>query len=162
GFATFAGSDEVHESIVWAKFAALAEGARIASKELWAKRAAKPAKAKAAKAPKAAKAAPKAAKAKATGKARGRKTKRRATAAMRPSRSITLALAILLAAAWRAPTHAQGGDAAGAPIELTILAINDFHGHLKPPPGGIAIADPADRSRKIKVSAGGAEHMATL
>jgi len=81
---------------------------------------------------------------------------------MRPSRSITLALAILLAAAWRAPTHAQGGDAAGAPIELTILAINDFHGHLKPPPGGIAIADPADRSRKIKVSAGGAEHMATL
>ena len=44
GFATFAGSDEVHESIVWAKFAALAEGARIASKELWAKRAAKPAK----------------------------------------------------------------------------------------------------------------------
>src|SRR5215467_3094504 len=69
GFATFAGSDEVHESIVWAKFAALAEGARIASKELWAKRAAKPAKAKAAKAPKAAKAAPKAAKAKATDKA---------------------------------------------------------------------------------------------
>ena len=49
GFATFAGSDEVHESIVWAKFAALAEGARIASKELWAKRAAKPAKAPAKK-----------------------------------------------------------------------------------------------------------------
>jgi 5-methyltetrahydropteroyltriglutamate--homocysteine methyltransferase len=41
GFATFAGSDEVHESIVWAKFEALADGARIASKELWAKRAAK-------------------------------------------------------------------------------------------------------------------------
>jgi 5-methyltetrahydropteroyltriglutamate--homocysteine methyltransferase len=45
GFATFAGSDEVHESIVWAKFAALAKGARIASKELWAKRAATQAKA---------------------------------------------------------------------------------------------------------------------
>jgi 5-methyltetrahydropteroyltriglutamate--homocysteine methyltransferase len=42
GFATFAGSDEVHESIVWAKFDALAKGARIASKELWAKQAAKP------------------------------------------------------------------------------------------------------------------------
>jgi 5-methyltetrahydropteroyltriglutamate--homocysteine methyltransferase len=32
GFASFAGNDEIHESIVWAKFAALVEGARIASK----------------------------------------------------------------------------------------------------------------------------------
>jgi len=35
GFATFAGSKEVHPSIVWAKFKALNDGARIASKELW-------------------------------------------------------------------------------------------------------------------------------
>jgi 5-methyltetrahydropteroyltriglutamate--homocysteine methyltransferase len=35
GFATFAGSKEVHPSIVWAKFEALSDGARIASKELW-------------------------------------------------------------------------------------------------------------------------------
>jgi 5-methyltetrahydropteroyltriglutamate--homocysteine methyltransferase len=35
GFATFAGSNEVHPSIVWAKFKALSDGARIASKELW-------------------------------------------------------------------------------------------------------------------------------
>lgn len=35
GFATFAGSKEVHPSIVWAKLKALAEGARIASKQLW-------------------------------------------------------------------------------------------------------------------------------
>jgi 5-methyltetrahydropteroyltriglutamate--homocysteine methyltransferase len=35
GFATFAGSKEVHPSIVWAKFKSLADGARIASKELW-------------------------------------------------------------------------------------------------------------------------------
>ncbi|HEY2247256.1 MAG TPA: cobalamin-independent methionine synthase II family protein [Bradyrhizobium sp.] len=32
GFASFAGNDEIHESIVWAKFDALVEGARIASK----------------------------------------------------------------------------------------------------------------------------------
>jgi 5-methyltetrahydropteroyltriglutamate--homocysteine methyltransferase len=32
GFASFAGNDEIHESIVWAKFEALMEGARIASK----------------------------------------------------------------------------------------------------------------------------------
>ncbi len=49
-----------------------------------------------------------------------------------------------------------------APIELRILAINDFHGHLRPPPGGIRIADPADGSKSITVPAGGAEHMATL
>jgi 5-methyltetrahydropteroyltriglutamate--homocysteine methyltransferase len=35
GFATFAGSKEVHPSIVWAKFKALSDGAKIASKELW-------------------------------------------------------------------------------------------------------------------------------
>jgi 5-methyltetrahydropteroyltriglutamate--homocysteine methyltransferase len=35
GFATFAGSREVHPSIVWAKLQALVEGARIASKQLW-------------------------------------------------------------------------------------------------------------------------------
>jgi 5-methyltetrahydropteroyltriglutamate--homocysteine methyltransferase len=35
GFASFAGSNEVHPSIVWAKFKALVEGSRIASKRLW-------------------------------------------------------------------------------------------------------------------------------
>jgi 5-methyltetrahydropteroyltriglutamate--homocysteine methyltransferase len=36
GFASFAGNDEIHASIVWAKFEALVEGARIASKRLQA------------------------------------------------------------------------------------------------------------------------------
>jgi 5-methyltetrahydropteroyltriglutamate--homocysteine methyltransferase len=35
GFATFAGSKEVHPSIVWAKLKTLSDGARIASKQLW-------------------------------------------------------------------------------------------------------------------------------
>lgn len=35
GFATFAGSIEIHPTIVWAKLAALTEGARIASRRLW-------------------------------------------------------------------------------------------------------------------------------
>jgi 5-methyltetrahydropteroyltriglutamate--homocysteine methyltransferase len=35
GFATFAGSKEIHPSIVWAKMKALADGAKIASKDLW-------------------------------------------------------------------------------------------------------------------------------
>ena len=37
GFATFAGSKEVHPSIVWAKLQALTDGARLASRELWKK-----------------------------------------------------------------------------------------------------------------------------
>ena len=37
GFATFAGSKEVHPSIVWAKLKAMTDGARLASKELWKK-----------------------------------------------------------------------------------------------------------------------------
>jgi 5-methyltetrahydropteroyltriglutamate--homocysteine methyltransferase len=46
GFATFAGSKEVHPSIVWAKLAALVEGARIASRALWRKGGMRPTKAK--------------------------------------------------------------------------------------------------------------------
>jgi 5-methyltetrahydropteroyltriglutamate--homocysteine methyltransferase len=38
GFGTFAGSIEIHESIVWAKFSAMAEGARLASTRLWSRR----------------------------------------------------------------------------------------------------------------------------
>jgi 5'-nucleotidase len=49
-----------------------------------------------------------------------------------------------------------------APVELRILAINDFHGNLRPPPGGIRVSDPDDKAKKITVPAGGAEHMATL
>jgi len=36
GFATFAGSTEIHPSIAWAKLGALVEGARLASARLWA------------------------------------------------------------------------------------------------------------------------------
>jgi 5-methyltetrahydropteroyltriglutamate--homocysteine methyltransferase len=35
GFASFAGSAEIHPSIAWAKLKALADGARIATKQLW-------------------------------------------------------------------------------------------------------------------------------
>ena len=52
--------------------------------------------------------------------------------------------------------------AQAAPVELRILAINDFHGNLRPPPGGIQIADPDDRTKKITVPAGGSEAMATM
>jgi 5'-nucleotidase len=49
-----------------------------------------------------------------------------------------------------------------APVEVRILAINDFHGNLMPPPGGIQIPDPDNRAKKVTVPAGGSEHMAAL
>jgi len=67
--------------------------------------------------------------------------------------------ALTLAMALEPCSRAQ---AQAAPVELRILAINDFHGYLRPPPGGIRIADPDDKSKKIAVEAGGAEQMATL
>jgi 5'-nucleotidase len=69
----------------------------------------------------------------------------------------TLALLALFAAS---PIRAE--TAGPAPVELRILAINDFHGYLRPPPGGIRIADPNDKTRKVMVSAGGSETMASM
>jgi 5'-nucleotidase len=63
-----------------------------------------------------------------------------------------------LAVVATAPCQAE----TAAPVNLRILAINDFHGNLRPPPGGIRITDPDDRTKKIMVPAGGAERMATL
>jgi 5'-nucleotidase len=67
-----------------------------------------------------------------------------------------LALAVLALANTSASAQSP------APVKLRILAVNDFHGYLQPPPGGIRISDPADKAKKIIVPAGGAEHMASL
>src|ERR1051326_4955324 len=58
-------------------------------------------------------------------------------------RPLCLAIGLLLAAWSAAPTRAQDAKAA---VDLTIIAIND----------------PADRTKRIKIPAGGAERMATL
>jgi 5'-nucleotidase len=70
----------------------------------------------------------------------------------------TILLTALLASALF-PAAAQDQR---APVELRILAINDFHGNLEPPPGGIRISDPADTTKKSPVAAGGSERIATL
>ncbi|MEA2794738.1 MAG: 5-nucleotidase [Bradyrhizobium sp.] len=67
--------------------------------------------------------------------------------------------AVMLAIAPDPFSHAL---AQAASVNVRILAINDFHGNLRPPPGGISFADPTEKTRKITVAAGGAEHMATL
>lgn len=66
----------------------------------------------------------------------------------------------LISALW--PAVATFAQTPEAPVGVRILAINDFHGNLEPPPGGIRVADPADPSKAVNVEAGGAEHLATL
>jgi 5'-nucleotidase len=66
--------------------------------------------------------------------------------------------ALALTLTFALPASAQTAE----PVELRVLAINDFHGNLRPPPGGIRIDDPEDRTRKVMVAAGGAEYLATL
>ncbi|MDO9092408.1 MAG: bifunctional metallophosphatase/5'-nucleotidase [Rubrivivax sp.] len=70
-----------------------------------------------------------------------------------------IAAATLLAgcATSTAPTMAVNTE----PVKVRVLAINDFHGNLRPPRGGIRIADKANPGKTINVDAGGSEHLAT-
>ena len=52
--------------------------------------------------------------------------------------------------------------AATGTVAVKVLAINDFHGNLLPPAGGIKLPDPQDPAKTITLQAGGAERMATL
>jgi 5'-nucleotidase len=72
---------------------------------------------------------------------------------MRIKALLGFALAALLAGcAGLAPTEQ---------VPVRVLAINDFHGNLKPPLGGIRIRDAQNPGKTIDVPAGGAEHLAT-
>jgi 5'-nucleotidase len=66
-----------------------------------------------------------------------------------------LFVALALAACSTTPPRAS------QPVNVKILAINDFHGNLKPPRGGIRIKDPANPGKTIDVPAGGSEYLAT-
>jgi 5'-nucleotidase len=68
--------------------------------------------------------------------------------------------AALMAGAVQGSRAQQVAAPPGAPVDLTILAINDFHGNLKPPDGGIVIADAARGAKRV--AAGGSDHLATL
>ena len=71
---------------------------------------------------------------------------------------LALAALALVGASVTSPVRAADSN----PVDVRILAINDFHGNLRPPAGGIRITDPDDNTKKIAVPAGGAEYMATL
>ena len=70
-----------------------------------------------------------------------------------------LAALLLVGATGSAPDALAEG---AAPVSLRILAINDFHGNLRPPTGGIRITDPDDKTKKVAVAAGGSETMASV
>jgi 5'-nucleotidase len=67
-------------------------------------------------------------------------------------------IALLAAGALSACAAAPATNPAEV-VELKILAINDFHGHLKPPPGGFRTSDAANPGKSIALPAGGAEAM---
>jgi 5'-nucleotidase len=75
-----------------------------------------------------------------------------------PRLSSGLLACILLAPVSALPAHAESAGQ----VKLRILAINDFHGNLRPPPGGIRLTASDDPAGSGAVPAGGAEHMATL
>jgi 5'-nucleotidase len=78
---------------------------------------------------------------------------------MRPIRHALALAPALLAAALLAACATPPPPA--APVPLRVLAINDFHGNLRPPLGGIRIQDPAHPGQTVNLPAGGAEHLAT-
>ncbi|MDH0866821.1 bifunctional metallophosphatase/5'-nucleotidase [Mitsuaria sp. GD03876] len=56
-----------------------------------------------------------------------------------------------------APAKALTGQ-----VAVKVLAINDFHGNLLPPAGGIKLPDPQNPGKTITLDAGGAERLATV
>ncbi len=59
------------------------------------------------------------------------------------------------------PTPPPAATAPTDLVPLRILAINDFHGNLKPPAGGIRIKDPQRPEAFVDVEAGGSEYLST-
>ncbi|MFZ2649323.1 MAG: metallophosphoesterase, partial [Burkholderiaceae bacterium] len=70
-------------------------------------------------------------------------------------RAALLAAALLVAGCAGAPPRGT------EPVAVKVLAINDFHGNLMPPLGGIRIKDPADATKTVNVAAGGAAYLAS-
>lgn len=73
---------------------------------------------------------------------------------MKLATSLLLSSALLLSACAQLEPPAR-------PVAVKLLAINDFHGNLRPPAEGLRIRDPQDAGKTLTVAAGGAEHLAT-
>ncbi|MCW3480889.1 bifunctional metallophosphatase/5'-nucleotidase [Neisseriaceae bacterium JH1-16] len=51
-------------------------------------------------------------------------------------------------------------DVGSTPVPVRLIAINDFHGNLEAPTATVNIPDPSDRSKTLKLTAGGADTLA--
>ncbi len=76
---------------------------------------------------------------------------------MRGTLAVIGSLLALGACATAGVTHAPGA----APVEVHLLAINDFHGNLEPPSGGARLFNYADPARPTYVPAGGSPRLAS-
>lgn len=54
-----------------------------------------------------------------------------------------------------------GVPTAAEPVTITLLAFNDFHGHIQPPPGTVRVPDAAN-PQGSRVAAGGAAYLSAL
>jgi 5'-nucleotidase len=70
--------------------------------------------------------------------------------------NLIVAASLLVAACATAPPPSRGD------LTLHLIGINDFHGNLEAPRGGLTIADPADPAKTKQVPAGGAARLATV
>ena len=68
-------------------------------------------------------------------------------------------LAILALAALSACATPRAGERSAAPVEVKIIAFNDFHGALEPPQVDVPAAGPDGRT--VQVPAGGAAYFAS-
>lgn len=59
------------------------------------------------------------------------------------------------------PSSRSGSVPARGAVNVSVLAINDFHGYLKPYAAGIRVREAGNAGRSVIVAAGGAEHLAT-
>ncbi len=72
-----------------------------------------------------------------------------------------LGLSLLTTAALLAGCATAPPPAATEPVKVRVLAINDFHGNLKPSASGIRVADSANPGKTRTLPAGGSEYLAT-
>ncbi len=89
--------------------------------------------------------------------------RRAATASAAATAGTALARAGSLSAAGAAGDRPGGEPAGPEPVEVQLLALNDFHGNLEPPSGsGGRIQSGVDaQGQPVTVDAGGAEYLAT-
>ena len=61
--------------------------------------------------------------------------------------------ALVLALACAGALQGRAEAAPRGTVDVTVIAVNDIHGNIDPPPGGIGIADPAHPGMTFSIAA---------